>query len=117
MPDWNGYITLRDAARHDDHKFVYCANHLCEHGGVLRLGPLIERHGPDIGLGDILRRMRCQICGHLGAFPRATTHSADHIAKPLYCPLQGRGHRRCLPLTECVKSCRLGPTRAGRQQN
>ena len=85
--DWDGYINLLEAARMNDHCRIYCANHRCDHDGQLEYRPLIDRHGPHIGLGPILRKLRCARCGSLGAFPIMEPGTKEHPAKPIYCAI------------------------------
>tara|TARA_R100000322_G_scaffold159382_2_gene120293 strand:+ start:3583 stop:3858 length:276 start_codon:yes stop_codon:yes gene_type:complete len=83
------HITLREAAMHDDYCLVYCGNHLCDHKDRMEFRPLIRRYGENYGLDGILGRMRCKICGHLGATVRAASHDPDRPARPLYDPVTG----------------------------
>ncbi|WP_417624975.1 hypothetical protein [Paremcibacter congregatus] len=106
--DWDGYISILDAARINDHCRIHCSNPSCDHAGRLDFAPIINRHGPNVGLGKILRTLRCQKCGQRGAFPITLPGTKENPARPIYCPLSGRSTHRCDPLGECKDGCRLG---------
>jgi hypothetical protein len=66
-PPIGGYAAKADP----DWAWFYCAAGLiCTYHKAIRFQTLIDKHGPDIGMDDILRRMRCPSCGHRGAIIR-----------------------------------------------
>lgn len=53
----------------------------CGRWGMVRLHPLVEKHGPDITLNEVWQRMRCRECGGGAKFPPKIV-SADPKAGP-----------------------------------
>ena len=105
--DWDKYISLHESARQNDHCVVYCIGKDCQHSSRLDFDPLIERFGKSIGLGQILRKLRCNNCGGLGATPISQTGTKEAPANPLFCPLSGRGEHRCDKKGACHTNCRF----------
>jgi hypothetical protein len=60
---------------------AYCGNPGCGHGGSVN----VDAWADDVVLGDLQRRMRCQVCGHLGADVRPNFSDAIDYATSTGC--------------------------------
>jgi hypothetical protein len=105
--DWDGYISLRQAARQNDHCVVHCINQRCRHSSRLDFEPLFDRFATDVGLGRILKKLRCNQCGSLGATPTMQTGTKETPSNPLFCPFEGRSEHRCDKKKACQTACRF----------
>lgn len=105
--NWDAYIKLGEAARNNDHCRISCANHMCDHSGWLEFRPLIDRHGPQIGLGKILCKLRCSECGSLGAFPIVEQGTRAAPPRKIYCAIHTDDFHPCDPLGACKDGCQM----------
>ncbi|KZB73233.1 hypothetical protein AUQ43_18315 [Thalassospira sp. MCCC 1A01148] len=105
--DWDGYISLHEAARQNDHCVVHCINDRCQHSSRLDFEPLLERFDKSTSLGKILKRLRCQACKGLGATPIMQAGSKQKPPTPLFCPIEGRQDHRCDKKKACQTGCRF----------